>query len=79
MLMQFTCPMCWGTHGCDLPVGHSGNHECWNVLYDEDGNEYYRELCSVPPQYPGQEVFCFSCDRKDNDTEPCETCVRAVV
>lgn len=24
------CPTCWGTHGCDLPEGHDGDHACIN-------------------------------------------------
>lgn len=23
-----TCSCCWGSHGCDLPAGHDGDHAC---------------------------------------------------
>lgn len=26
--MKRTCETFWGTHGCDLPAGHDGWHEC---------------------------------------------------
>ncbi|MFE7105604.1 hypothetical protein ACFU98_10735 [Streptomyces sp. NPDC057575] len=22
------CPWCWGSHACDLPTGHDGDHQC---------------------------------------------------
>lgn len=32
-----TCRTYWGTHGCELPRGHEGEHLC-SCAFDDDGN-----------------------------------------
>lgn len=38
------CNTFWGSHGCDLPPGHDGNHKCINTWYDMD-DVALQELC----------------------------------
>ena len=34
------CPTCWGSHGCDLPAGHPGDHACIDAEHRATGQHY---------------------------------------
>lgn len=54
------CPMCWGSHGCDLPRGHAGAHVCGNI-WVIDG-ELSDQRCSV---HDGEHWFHVMDTRED--------------
>jgi len=46
--MAPACPYCWGSHGCDLPPGHTGDHQC--ITNGDDPSVTYGEICSQRPR-----------------------------
>lgn len=52
-----TCPVCWTSHGCDLPRGHPGDHLCLeysDALPDQNGGSWhvsvaFYTVCSRSP------------------------------
>lgn len=60
--MSGLCPTFWGSHGCDLPEGHGGNHLCG--VGDPDG------LCS---EHDGQRVRYLVSDDTWSAWAPSET------
>lgn len=42
--MNDFCNTFWGSHGCDLPSGHGGNHTCLIKIQLYDGT-LYTEIC----------------------------------
>ena len=56
-----TCDTYWGSHGCDLPVGHDSEqehpvHECSIPDYDEEGDVTGKLVCSEA-QYVDEETI----------------------
>lgn len=57
-----TCPACWGSHGCDLPVGHTGEHICLMDCEFENEICVYWKICSKPTNeycYESGSIFDF--------------------
>lgn len=62
------CPVCWGTHGCDLPKGHAGEHQCIRDHNPDEGD-------ITPEHQPWAKPFCFNCLRGHKiDERPCDMC-----
>lgn len=69
------CPICWGTHGCDLEKHHDGEHQCLEYTYDEDTDEAIAiGVCNTPLDQPWATPFCFMCRRQENKSKACKEC-----
>lgn len=55
-----TCPVCWGSHGCDRPRGHEGPHwcDCCDCADHPDPDSG----CVVGPPYYGPDTEFFGDD-----------------
>lgn len=46
-----TCHIFWGSHGCNLPEGHDGQHWCVSCCRPDDEAHMLRHETARPSQY----------------------------
>jgi len=56
-----TCNTFWGSHGCELPTGHTPDdehpiHECSVEVMDQDGDIVGRDVCSQAQYVTDQSI-----------------------
>lgn len=49
--MSGSCPMFWGSHGCDLARGHDGQHWCRSCCRTDDREHMALHAAARPDQY----------------------------
>lgn len=50
------CRVYWGTHGCELPRGHEGNHKCICCKCNDHESQYNENGCVGTYPYYGPDT-----------------------
>lgn len=67
------CRVYWGSHGCALPSGHDGPHECACCECEDHERDHELNGCAAKPPYYGPGTGFYGVDAEQRVAEMKQT------